>query len=95
VSGSFAASAATAPPTAGTRVQLIQVAAAANVAQGRELAKTLREAGFDAYWESVRAASGSEEVVRVRVAVDRASQSVDETMSALRKRGLDPMLVNP
>jgi general secretion pathway protein D len=93
VSGSFAASAST-PPPAGT-LQLIQVSAVNDVARGRELQRQLREAGFDAYWERVRVPGRKDDVVRVRVSVDRATQDVAETMDRLRKRGLDPVLVTP
>ncbi|MFZ5540190.1 MAG: type II secretion system secretin GspD [Pseudomonadota bacterium] len=93
VTGAFAAAPGTAPSAAGT--QLIQVAAISDIAKARELQKQLRAAGFDAYWESVRRPNGAGEVVRVRVAVDRARQSVAETMAELRKRGFEPTLVNP
>jgi general secretion pathway protein D len=93
VSGSFAASASTPPPT-GT-LQLIQVSAVNDVARGRDLQRQLREAGFDAYWERVRVPGRKDDVVRVRVSVDRATQDVAETMDRLRKRGLDPVLVTP
>jgi general secretion pathway protein D len=94
-SGSFAASAATPPAPTGSRVELLQVATGTDVAKGRELTKQLREAGFDAYWESVREPGSGAEVVRVRVAVDRASQSVLATIAELKKRGLEPVSVNP
>jgi len=81
------------PPRGGT--QLIQVASVADVNKGRELQKQLRAAGFDAYWESVRAPDNSGDVVRVRVAVDRATQSVSATMADLQRRGFQPVLVNP
>ena len=93
VSGSFAASAST-PPPAGT-LQLIQVSAVNDVARGRDLQRQLREAGFDAYWERVRVPGRKDDVVRVRVSVERATQDVAETMDRLRKRGLDPILVTP
>jgi len=93
VTGAFAAAPGTAAPATGT--QLIQVAAISDIAKARELQKQLRAAGFDAYWESVRRPNGKGEIVRVRVAVDRARQSVAETMAELRKRGFEPTLVNP
>ncbi|MCU0951616.1 MAG: SPOR domain-containing protein [Burkholderiaceae bacterium] len=92
-SGSFAASAASPQPTSGT--QLIQVAAVNEIARGRDLQRQLRSAGFDSYWESVRVPGRKEDVVRVRVAVDRATQSVGEVLAELKKRGFDPILVNP
>jgi hypothetical protein len=55
----------------------------------------LRAAGFDAYWESVRAPDSKGDVVRVRVAVDRATQNVAATMAELQKRGFQPVLVSP
>jgi cell division septation protein DedD len=80
-------------PRGGT--QLIEVATVADVGKGRDLQKQLRTAGFDAYWESVRAPDNKGELVRVRVAVDRATQNVAATMSELQKRGFQPVLVNP
>ena len=80
-------------PRGGT--QLIQVASVTDVNKGRDLQKQLRAAGFDAYWESVRSPDNKGDVVRVRVAVDRASQNVATTMSDLQKRGFQPVLVNP
>jgi cell division septation protein DedD len=74
-------------------VQLLQVAAVNDVARGRELQRKLREAGMDAYWESVRTNTG--EVVRVRVSVDPATQSVAETLAKLKAMGFDPIIVNP
>jgi cell division septation protein DedD len=74
-------------------VQLLQVAAVNDVARGRELQRKLREAGMDAYWESVRTKTG--EVVRVRVSVDPATQSVAETLAKLKAMGFDPIIVNP
>ena len=93
VTGSFAASAASPPPASGT--QLIQVAAVAEIARGRDLQRQLRAAGFDAYWESVRVPGRKDDVVRVRVSVDRATQSVGEVLAELKKRGFEPILVNP
>jgi cell division septation protein DedD len=72
---------------------LIQVAAVNNMARGRDIQRQLRAAGFDSYWESVRTKRG--EVVRVRVNVDRATQSVADVMADLKRRGFDPMLVTP
>lgn len=92
-SGAFAAAPGTAAPAAGT--QLIQVAAVNDIAKARELQRQLRTAGFDAYWESVRRGNGKGEIVRVRVAVDRARQSVAETIAELKRRGFEPTLVNP
>jgi general secretion pathway protein D len=88
--GAFAASSASPAPGS---VQLLQVAAVNDVARGRELQRKLREAGMDAYWESVRTKTG--EVVRVRVSVDPATQSVAETLAKLKAMGFDPIIVNP
>jgi len=74
-------------------VQLLQVAAVNDIARGRELQRKLREAGMDAYWESVRTNKG--DVVRVRVSVDPATQSVAETLAKLKAMGFDPIIVNP
>jgi general secretion pathway protein D len=90
VTGSFAASAESRP---GERVQLIQIAAVGDVARARQLQRDLREAGFDAYWESVHSDRG--EIVRVRVAVDRARQDVAQVIAQLQARGLEPVLVTP
>ncbi len=88
---------ATAPqaqPTTGT--QLIHVATVPNIAKGRELQRDLRASGLEAYWESVRAQGKKKgDVVRVRVSVDRATQSVADVMADLRRRGFTPVLVNP
>jgi cell division septation protein DedD len=89
----FAASASAPQPTTGT--QLIQVAAVGDIAKGRDLQRQLRAAGFDAYWESVRAQNKKGDIVRVRISVDRATQNVAETLADLKKRGFDPILVNP
>ena len=91
--GAFVATPGAQPPRGGT--QLIQVASVTDVTKGRDLQKQLRAAGFDAYWESVRAPDNKGEVVRVRVAVDRTTQNVAATMSDLQKRGFQPVLVAP
>jgi cell division septation protein DedD len=69
------------------------VAAVKEIGRGRELQRQLRAAGFDAYWESVTTRNG--EIVRVRVAVDPATQSVSETLTKLKQMGFDAILVNP
>jgi len=71
----------------------VQVAAVTEVSRGRELQRQLREAGFDAYWESVRSKKG--EVVRVRVSIDNATQSMAETIARLKAMGFDPIIVTP
>jgi general secretion pathway protein D len=90
-SGAFAAQAGPAPSTG---VQLLQVAAMTDIARGRDLQRRLRDAGFDAYWESVKTSKG-DDVVRVRVSVDRATQSVADTIARLKAMGLDPIIVTP
>jgi cell division septation protein DedD len=74
-------------------VQLIEVTSLAAIERGREIQRRLRDAGFDAYWESVRTDQG--DVVRVRVAVDRAKQSVAATLAELKRQGFAPVLVDP
>lgn len=86
--GAFAASAAT---PAGANVQLLQIRATSDVARGRQLVRDLRDAGFDAYWESVTGDQG--EVVRVRVAVDRSRQDVAKVIADLKARGHEPVPV--
>ena len=66
------------------------------IAKGRELQRDLSAAGLEAYWESVRAPGKKKgEVVRVRISVDRATQNVAEVVADLKKRGFNPVLVNP
>lgn len=74
---------------------MIQVAAVGDIAKGRELQRQLRAAGYDAYWESVRVPKKKSDVVRVRISIDRATQSVADTLAELKNRGFDPILVNP
>jgi len=88
-SGAFAAQG----PAPGGGVQLVQVTTVNEIARGRELQRQLRDAGFDAYWESVKTGSG--EMVRVRVAVNQATQSVPDTVAKLKAMGFDPVLVTP
>jgi len=82
-----------APATQAASYQLIQVSAVQEIARGRQLQIQLRSAGFDAYWESVRTGSG--EVVRIRVAVERQASKIADALSALRRLGYDPVLVGP
>ena len=63
------------------------------ITRGRELQRQLREAGFDAYWESVKTKSG--DVIRVRVAIDTATQSMADTIARLKAMGFDPIVVAP
>ena len=63
------------------------------ISRGRELQRQLREAGFDAYWESVKTKSG--DVIRVRVSIDTATQSMADTIARLKAMGFDPIVVAP
>jgi general secretion pathway protein D len=92
-SDSSGASATRPAPAQPGGVQLLQVAAVKEIIRGRELQRQLRAAGFDAYWESVR--TRGTDVVRVRVSVDPATQSVADTLAKLKAMGFDPILVNP
>jgi general secretion pathway protein D len=88
-SGVFAAQG----PAPNSGIQLVQVTAVNEIARGRELQRQLRDAGFDAYWESVKTGSG--EMVRVRVSVNQATQSVADTIAKLKAMGFDPVIVSP
>jgi general secretion pathway protein D len=80
-------------PGPSSGVQLLEVAAVSDLARGRELQRTLRDAGFDAYWESVKSSKG--DVIRVRVAVDPATRSVADAIAKLKTMGYDPFIVTP
>ena len=73
---------------------LLQVAAVNDIARGRELQRQLRAAGMDAYWESVRTKQGSD-IVRVRVTVDPATQTMADAIAKLKSMGFDPIIVTP
>jgi len=88
-SGAFAAQG----PAPNSGIQLVQVTSVNEIARGRELQRQLRDAGFDAYWESVKTGSG--EMVRVRVSVNQATQSVADTVAKLKAMGFDPIIVAP
>ena len=97
---SGAPAAAAAPPTsrpapaqAGSST-LLQVAAVSDIARGRDLQRQLRAAGMDAYWESVRTKQGND-VVRVRVTVDPATQTMADAIAKLKAMGFDPIIVTP
>jgi cell division septation protein DedD len=90
-SGTFSAQPGAAAPSSG--IQLLQVAAVTDVKRGRDLQRQLRDAGFDAYWESVKTRQG--DVVRVRVSVDQATQSVADAIAKLKAMGFDPIIVTP
>ncbi len=55
--------------------------------------RQLRDAGYDAYWESVQTRAG--DVIRVRVSVDPTAQDLAAAMTTLRKLGFDPVPVSP
>ena len=74
--------------------QLLQVAAVSDIARGRDLQRQLRAAGMDAYWESVRTKQGGD-VVRVRVTVDPATQTMADAIAKLKSMGFDPIIVTP
>ena len=82
------------PAAAASGPQLVQVALVGDIPKGRAIEHQLRDAGYDAYWESVATKKG-DSIVRVRVNVDPARQSIGDTMSALRKLGYDPIPVAP
>ncbi len=89
-SGAFAAATPTAP---GDRMQLLQVTTVGDVARARVIQRELRDAGFDAYWESVNSDQG--EIVRVRVAVDRGREDLAQVITQLKARGFNPVPVAP
>ncbi|MBA2549416.1 MAG: type II secretion system secretin GspD [Burkholderiaceae bacterium] len=74
--------------------QLLQVASVTDISRGRDLQRQLRAAGMDAYWESVQTKQGGD-VVRVRVTVDPATQSVADAIAKLKSMGFDPIIVTP
>ena len=74
--------------------QLLQVAAVSDIARGRDLQRQLRAAGMDAYWESVSTKQGGD-VVRVRVTVDPATQTMADAIAKLKSMGFDPIIVTP
>ena len=73
--------------------QLLQVAAVTDIARGRDLQRQLRAAGMDAYWESV--SNKGKDVVRVRVTVDPATQTMADAIAKLKSMGFDPIIVTP
>ena len=74
--------------------QLLQVAAVSDIARGRDLQRQLRAAGMDAYWESV-SIKGGVDIVRVRVTVDPATQTMADAIAKLKTMGFDPIIVTP
>jgi general secretion pathway protein D len=92
--GGESAPAATRPASAPGSSTLLQVAAVNDIARGRELQRQLRAAGMDAYWESVRTKQGND-IVRVRVTVDPATQTMADAIAKLKSMGFDPIIVTP
>jgi cell division septation protein DedD len=72
---------------------MLQVASMTDIARAREMQRSLRDAGFDAYWESIKTNTG--DMVRVRVSVDQATRSVADTIAGLKALGYDPVVVTP
>jgi len=71
---------------------LVEVAIVDSMAHARQLQRQLKGAGLDAYWESVDTSAGQS--IRVRVSVDRAKRTVEETLDQLRGLGYAPSLVS-
>ena len=69
------------------------MAAVSDIARGRDLQRQLRAAGMDAYWESV--SNKGKDVVRVRVTVDPATQTMADAIAKLKSMGFDPIIVTP
>ena len=63
------------------------------IGRGRELQRAAARGRLDAYWEAVKTKKG--EVVRVRVSVDTATQSMADTIARLKTMGFDPIIVAP
>jgi general secretion pathway protein D len=82
---------AIAPVRPSDRVQLIELRSVGDANRSVQVVRELREAGYDAYWETVNTGSG--ETTRVRVAVDQGRQEIGSVMSALMARGLEPTLI--
>ncbi|SPE31789.1 Type II and III secretion system protein [Burkholderiales bacterium] len=72
--------------------QLIEVATVDSMAHARQLQRRLKDAGLDAYWESIDTPAGQS--IRVRVTVDRAQRTVEQTLAQLRGLGFAPSLVS-
>lgn len=69
------------------------MAAVSDIARGRDLQRQLRAAGMDAYWESV--SNKGKDIVRVRVTVDPATQTMADAIAKLKSMGFDPIIVTP
>ena len=48
---------------------------------------------MDAYWESV--SNKGKDIVRVRVTVDPATQTMADAIAKLKSMGFDPIIVTP
>ncbi len=70
---------------------LIEVAVIDTMAHARQVQRQLRDAGLDAYWESVATSSGQS--IRVRVTVQTPRRTVEDTLAQLRALGFSPSLV--
>ena len=70
---------------------LIEVAVVDTMAHARQMQRQLRDAGLDAYWESVATSSGQS--IRVRVSVQTPRRTVADTLAQLRALGFSPSLV--
>ena len=64
-----------------------------DIGRGRQLQQRLTIDGFDSYWDSVHTAAG--DVVRIRISVERQAPRIANALSALRRLGFDPVLVDP
>ena len=77
--------------TQGGDAPLIEVAVVDTMAHARQIQRQLRDAGLDAYWESVATSAGQS--VRVRVSVQTPRRTVADTLAQLRALGFSPSLV--
>ena len=75
----------------GGEAPLIEVAVVDTMAHARQMQRQLRDAGLDAYWESVATSSGQS--IRVRVSVQTPRRTVADTLAQLRALGFSPSLV--
>jgi general secretion pathway protein D len=75
----------------GADAPLIEVAVVDTMAHARQMQRQLRDAGLDAYWESVATSAGQS--IRVRVTVQTPRRTLDDTLAQLRALGFSPSLV--
>jgi len=71
---------------------LIEVAVVDTMAHARQLQRQLKDAGLDAYWESVDTPAGQS--IRVRVTVQSPRRTLSDTMAQLRALGYSPSVVS-